>query len=240
MFVLLFFGCQQEELPQQKLDFGLETHFSLISQGQTGSARVRLRQLMEERGVSSQNLFLMGLSYHHEAQYVQAAEWFEKATQFPQAQSYAPAWHFLGWSLFYTGQLEASRQAFEHFLEYQPDEPDSLFALGLISTEEGNLNSATQYFNASIEASEQHVFIRAKAKARLADVLATLDQWSEAILLYQEATALHPDLYESWYRLSQALRRTRRDEDATIAYKQFIEAKNRVRPDLQAQTRFPE
>ncbi len=240
MFVLLFCGCQQEELPQKTLDSGLGTHFSLISQGQTGSARVRLRQWMEKHGESSQNLFLMGLSYHHEAQYVQAAQWFEKATRFPQAKTYAPVRHFLGWSYYYAGQLEPSKQAFEQFLEYQPDEPDTLFALGLISIEEGNLESATQYFIDSIEVSEQHVFIQAKAKARLADVMATLDRWGEAILLYQEAVALQADLYEAWYRLSQALRREGHVEEAAIAYQQFLEAKKRVRPDLHAQTRFPE
>jgi tetratricopeptide (TPR) repeat protein len=195
---------------------------------------------MVTHGESSQHLFLMGLSYHHDAQYSQAVQWFEMASTYPQAEMYAPTWHFLGWSYFYMGQLEASKYAFEQFLTLRPDEADSLFALGLIATEENKLDLAIMHFNDSIAASELEPLLQAKAKARLADVLAIMSQWDEAILLYEESVTQNPDLYEAWYRLSRALRRVGRDDEATLANQQFEESKSRVRPDLQAQTRFPE
>ena len=138
------------------------------------------------------------------------------------------------------GQLDPSKNAFEHYLSLQPDEGDSLFALGLIATEEAKFNDATKYFNDSIASSQGETLLQAKAKSRLADVHAALDEWEQAILLYQESVALNPDLYEAWYRLSQALRREGNGKESIAAFQQFELAKQRVRPDLLAQTRFPE
>ena len=237
--ILVQLGCKEDQPVTIKLDSTLETHLSLIQGNQFGSARVRLRQYMEQHGESSDALFLMGLSYHQGRQYSKALEWFRKGISVNNGEIYPPIWHFLGWSYFYLGELEQSKHSFEQYLELQPNEADSLFALGLIATEDGNLQQAQQLFVQSIRASSDDS-VKAKATARCADVVAELGDWQKAITLYQEALQLNPDLYEAWYRLSSALRRTEQEEKASVAMQEFVLARQRVRPDLDFQTRFPE
>lgn len=239
--ILVFIGCSEDNHTPVKLDTTLGMHYSLIQEGQTGSARVRLRQHMDKNGESVQPLFLMGLSYHHDKQYAQAIKWFAMATsKSMDASEYPPVWHFLGWSHYYLGQVAASKSSFEQFLVLYPNEADSLFALGLIATEEGDLGKAKKLFLKAIQGDSQDNLVQAKATARLADVLADEGDWQEAITLYRETVRLNPDVYEAWYRLSRALLRVGNEEESTVALGQFELARRRVRPDLDQSTRFPE
>jgi len=236
--LLLFIGCSETRPPSVKINSGLETHYSLILDGQSGSARVRLRQYMEDQGETPEALFLMGFSYHQDKQYIKAVEWLTKSTH-AEGRIYAPALHFLGWSYYYLGEKDAARVAFNQFLHLQPDEGDSLFALGLLSTEEGDDARAQQFFQQAIDASDTTVRVQSKAKARLADLYVELDNWDDAILLYEESLRQDPDLYEAWYRLSRVLFRIGQEEKSQEAFKQYELARHRVRPELDV-TRFPE
>ena len=239
--ILVLLGCYDNQPTPIRLDSALGTHFSLIQNGDTGSARVRLRQFLAEHGESSQPLFLMGLSYHHDSQYSNAAFWFEKAVSTEYTERvYPPAWHFLGWSHYYLGHVNQSKTAFEHFLILQPKEEDSLFALGLIATEEGNLDEARKLFNQSIHASQEGSHAQAKAKARLADVYVEYNDWQHALPLFREAVNQNPDLYEAWYKLAMVLRRVEQFDESEQALKQFELSRRRMRPDLYTSTRFPE
>ena len=132
--VLLFLGCSKEQPITTKLDSGLETQYALILGGKSGSARVRLRQFIEKHGESPDVLFLMGLSYHKEKQYAKAVDWFTQSTASSE-RLYPPSLHYLGWSYFYLGDTNRATLAFTTFLEHQPQEADSLFALGLLATD---------------------------------------------------------------------------------------------------------
>ncbi len=233
-------GCNRDQPVATKLDSALETHFLLIRDGHSGSARVRLRQFMDQNGDSSGALFLMGLSYHQDQQYSKAVEWFNKGVSSQKRDIYPPIWHFLGWSTFYLGELEQSKRAFENHLELQPDEGDSLFGLGLIAIEEGELMEAQQLFVRSIQVAPKGSPVEAKATARWADVSSEFGDWQKAIALYQDALKLNPDLYEAWYRLSRVLHRTGQEEAANEALQEFVLARQRVRPEFDFQTRFPE
>jgi tetratricopeptide (TPR) repeat protein len=237
--VLTQMGCQEKQPEKVKLDLALKKHFSLISDGKSGSARVRLRQYMDEYGESSDALFLMGLSYHVDRYYSKAGEWFKKGVALQTDNIYPPTWHFLGWTALYLGELEESKMAFNHFLLLEPNEADTLFALGLIALEEGDLNVAKVKFTRSIQETED-IEVHAKATARLADLNAELGNWNKSIVLYEEALTLNPDLYEAWYRLSRVLRRTGQENESNDALQAFERARRRVRPDLHTQTRFPE
>jgi len=237
--VLTQMGCQEKHPEKAKLDSALKTHFSLISDGNSGSARVRLRQYMDEYGESSDALFLMGLSYHVDRHYSKAGEWFKKGIALQTDNIYPPTWHFLGWTALYLGELEESKKAFDHFLLLEPNEADTLFALGLIALEEGDSSVAKVKFTRSIQETDD-IEVQAKATARLADVNAELGNWKKSIVLYEEALTLNPDLYEAWYRLSRVLRRTGQENESNDALQAFERARRRVRPDLHAQTRFPE
>ncbi len=240
---LLFLGgCRDNSSQNVKLGKQLEPFYTLISQGKSGAARVRIRQYMDDDENTAQPLFLMGLSYHQEKRYSKAIEWFKKASAFREIDNrYPPTWHFLGWSYFYQGNLKQSKEAFEQFLQMNLGEGDSLFALGLISLEEGNLESAEQFFNKSIDSSQtkEQIEIRAKATSRLGDVYEERGDFMKAISQYDAAVALNPDLYESLYRKYKLLERVGRVEDSPDVLSSFVTTKNRVRPDLQT-TSFPE
>ena len=149
----------------------------------------------------------MGLSYHQNKQYSKAVEWFEQGVSTESGDIYPPTWHFLGWSYFHLGQIQQSKYSFTQHLMVQPDAEDSLFGLGLIAIEEGELIQAKQLFLKSMQHSKHNVLSQAKATARCGDVSAELEDWQDAIMLYEQAVKLNPDLYEAWYRLSRALHR---------------------------------
>ena len=233
----LFLGCQEDQAKTPTLAKELSPHYELIQKGQFGAARVRIRQLLDQNPDTSGALFLMGLSYQKEKQYAKAVDWFTKSTKATSA--YTPAWHFLGWSHFYLGQVPQSKQAFLRFLDLEAGEPDTLFGLGLVALEEAKFRDAEMYFNSAIESAQATNEIQAKAKARLADVYVERDDWLDAERLYQMALMQNPDMYEAWYRLAQVHRRLGNIAGAIKADEQYKLARNRVRPDLQG-TEFPE
>lgn len=242
-YILVFFfviaGCGVVSDEPVILDSAFTEHYALIKRGETGAARVRLRQFMSKHGESSQPLFLMGLSYHSEKKYAKAVEWFEKSIN-PKLEIYPPALHYLGWSQFYLGNAKQAGDAFKQFLLIHPEEADSIFALGLLSMEEGNLAEAKEHFSHAVRAEPRNQIIRAKATARWADVLVQLDDWENATGLYRDALSRNPDMYEAWYRYATALKRIGRYKESEQAFASFEQARRRVRPDLYQRTRFPE
>ena len=235
----VFLGCEGTKHEQPSLHIGLIKHHSLILEGKTGAARVQLRQYMEKYGEYSHPLFLMGLSYHSEQSYSKAAQWLTRSTH-DQSNPYPLAWHFLGWSQLYLGDIDGAQLSFEQFLRAYPDEPDSIFAFGLLAMERGELQEAKGFFKNVIRLAATNKRIRAKATARLGDVLIELDDISGAMNAYKEALQGNPDLYEAWYRYATSLKRLGRMSESNEALVHFEEARKRVRPDLYQQTGFPE
>lgn len=239
LIFLAFWGCDAIENEHKTLDSRLQDHFVLIQEGQTGSARVRLRQYMEKYGETSHPLFLMGLSYHSEKRYAKSVEWLERSTK-DRENPYPLAWHFLGWSQFYLGNVAKAQFSFEQFLQVYAEEPDSLFALGLLAMERGELQEAEALFLTVVTLEPNDQKILAKATSRLADVMVERDDWQRAIYWYKDALERNPDLYEAWYRYATALKRLGKMDEAEKALAHFKDSRNRVRPDLYQQTRFPE
>ena len=238
--LLLAISCEHHPSPQPELLSGLKTHFLLISEGNTGSARVRIRQYMDTHGEAAQPLFLMGLSYHHEKRYIKAVQWFEKSSQYDEpADRYPPTWHFLGWSHYYLGQATASSEAFKTYLTMNPNEGDTLFGLGLLAMEKGNFVEASSLLQQSIDMQQDRPKGQAKSKARLADIEVQQGDRLQALTLYREALELDPDLYEAWYHLATTFERVGRKEESHASFELFEKTRDRVRPDLRT-TRFPE
>lgn len=233
-------GCGSKPAEQPELQSDLETHFLLISEGNSGSARVRLRQYMDSHGEAAQPLFLMGLSYHQEKRYIKAVQWFEQSAQYDDVESrYPPTWHFLGWSHYYLGNATPSIEAFKHYLMMNPDEGDSLFGLGLLAMEDGDFEEASILFQQSIDVQEDRPTGQAKSIARLADIRVQEGDRLTAIQLYREALKLDPNLYEAWYHLATTQKRVGNNEESNVSLAMFEETRARVRPDLET-TRFPE
>lgn len=237
ILLTLFIGCDAEIPPKKALSQELAPQYQLVQEGRTGAARVQIRRWIDSNTPQSDAYFLMGLSYHNEKKYGKAVEWFSKSADCVNV--YVPTWHFLGWAEFYLGNISASKKAFEQFLFFHPNEPDSQFGLGLIALEEGNLDQAKHSFQSAIDSPESSIPIQAKSHARLGDVYMQRGNLNRAYRLYQTSVEENPDLYEAWYRLAQTCNRLGLEEEAKEALQQFELARNRVRPDLQP-TRFPE
>lgn len=213
--------------------------FELIRNRQTGPARVRLRNYLDIHPDDAQASFLFGLTYHREQRYMQAIPYYEKAIGLDPA--FPLTHHFLGWAWYYMGDLPSAKQSFETFLAMMPDEPDSLFALGLIELDEDELPQAEEHLKRSLqilqsqgERADRKAL--SKAHTRLGEVYERTDRLEEARREMTRAVELFPDHYESFYKLSRVLARLGRTEEAKQAYDTYEATRNRIRPG----TSFPE
>ena len=194
----------------------------LIGQQQTEAARDRLTPYLQQHAEDGRAEFLMGLSYHREKRYTQARPRFERAVEL--APDYHPAYHFLGWCLYYLGELSPARAAFERHLDWMPNEGDSHFGLGLIDLDEDRLDAAEQRFRRAIELQADDPRDRrdvSKAHARLADVYIRRDEVEAARAELEIATELWPQHYTAFYKLSRVLNRLGETEAAQQAFRQY-------------------
>jgi len=213
------------------------THYALIQAGETGPARIRIRQRMAGGDQDSRWLFLMGLAHHWDRHYARAAEWLARAEA--AEPRYPPASHFLGWALYHGGHAPESRAAFERHLEMVPTEGDSHFALGVLAIERGDWSAADAALRSAIAHQEDDPGRAggvAKAMARRSEVVEQRDgDLNGAVTLLAQAVARDPDLYEAHFRLARLLRRLGRElaaeaaDEAGRAAQARAEA-NRVRP----------
>jgi tetratricopeptide (TPR) repeat protein len=216
----------------------LTSYFRLIEQRQTGAARVRLKKFIKVHPADGKAVFLFGLSYHREQKYGSAIPWYENALEL--SPEYYLTRHFQGWALYYLGELELARDAFNEFLKHQPDEPDSNYALGLISLDEDNLEEAETRLKRAIELGEakqrQDLKDLSKAHARLGEVYERQDKLQDAKAELTKSAELYPDHYEAMYKLYRVLVRLRETEESKRVHQLYLETKERIRPG----TSFPE
>jgi tetratricopeptide (TPR) repeat protein len=194
----------------------------LIGQQQTDAARDRLMSYLQQNPDDGRAEFLMGLSYHREKRYALARPRFERAVEL--TPDYHPAYHFLGWCLYYLGELTPARTAFEQHLAWMPDEGDSHFGLGLIDLDEDRLDDAARRFRRAIELQADDPRRRkdvSKAHARLADVHIRRDEIEAARAELETATELWPQHYTAFYKLSRVLNRLGETEAAQHAFRQY-------------------
>jgi tetratricopeptide (TPR) repeat protein len=225
--------------PAEPLAGELRPIAQLIRQRNTVTARNQVLAYLAKRPKDAQAIFLLGLTFHREQKYGQATPYYEQALEIDP--NFSLINHFYGWALYYLGDLPASRQAFESFLVHQPDEPDSLFALGLIDLDEDNLDDAAARFRTSIAKLERSsgppdVKALSKAHARLGETLDRQGDLKQAKAELEIATRLFPDHYEAFYKLYRVLVRLDEKDEAARVHNQYLIAKERVRPG----TSFPE
>ncbi|MHC5005846.1 MAG: tetratricopeptide repeat protein [Planctomycetota bacterium] len=195
---------------------------NLIGNQQTEAARDRLTPYLQQHAEDGRAEFLMGLSYHREKRYALARPHFERAVEL--TPDYHPAYHFLGWCLYYLGELTQARTAFEQHLAWMPNEGDSHFGLGLIDLDEDRLDAAELRFHRAIELQAGDPRGRkdvSKAHARLADVHIRRDEIEAARAELEIATELWPQHYTAFYKLSRVLNRLGETEAAQQAFRQY-------------------
>lgn len=204
----------------------------LLRSGPNGAARIRLKKILDQDPTDGQAAFLYGLSLHQEKRYSEARTYFDQALE--HAPEYATTHHFLGWCLFYEGELELARTSFSRHTKLVEGEGDDHFAMGLIALEQNNLANAESCFEIALQCFEDLPAFDGRARGQgktlarlgeLAEVLGNLDLAAERL---SKATELFPDHYEAWHRLA-AIERRRGNQDAAIqAAEQEAAARDRV------------
>lgn len=205
---------------------------NLIAQNNNTSARLHLQSHLAQDPDDAEALFLFALSFHRELRYGQARPHFERAIEL--RPHFHPAYHFYGWCLYYLGELDAAREAFEQHLDMAPPEGDSHFALGVIALDEGNLSEAELRFTTALDLLDedpQRPADRSRAHARLGEVYERQGKLEEAREQLVKATTLFPDHYEAEFMLYRVLTRLGEDEAAQAALKRHEETKQRLRPE---------
>jgi Tfp pilus assembly protein PilF len=193
-----------------------------IGRQQTEAARESLEAYLQRHPDDGRAEFLMGLSFHREKQYAEARPRFERAIEL--TPEYHTTYHFLGWCLYYLGDMAGARAAFESHLAHMPTEGDSHFGLGLIDLDEDRLDDAEAQFRRAIELQQDNPRRRkdvSKAHARLADVYMRRDDLAAARTELETATRLWPHHYTAFYKLSRVLNRLGEAEAAEEAYRQY-------------------
>jgi Tfp pilus assembly protein PilF len=222
----------------QKLNSELSAIMPLIRARQTGAARVRIRNYLNIHPDDAQACFLFGLTYHREKKYGEARPWFEQAIAI--APEFAVTHHFYGWTLYWLGELAASRREFEIYLQTNPNEHDSQFAIGLICLDEDDLDCAERQFKQSLaslaEAPRKDDAAESRARARLGEVYERRGDFAQARSELEQAVTLYPDHYEALYKLYRVLLRLNEPEKAAAVHAQYIETRERIRPG----SSFPE
>ncbi len=210
------------DAPSAALNPDLAPIFALISQNQLGLARDRVTDHLQQNPDSGQAQFLLGLTFHREKRYALARPHFAKAAEF--SPQFHPTYHFYGWCLYYLGETEQARTAFQEHLRLAPSEGDSYFALGLLAMEADQLDEAERRFRKAIDLQSENPRRRrdvAKAHARLGDLYIRREQLELAKEHLLDATNLWPQHYAAYYKLHLVLNRLGEPKAAEEAFQQY-------------------
>lgn len=195
-------------------------------------AELATRAVLQSHPRSAEAQFLLALSIHKQKRYAEARTHFEKTIALRQGFTQSDhLFHFLGWCLYYDGDLPGARIAFEEHLRRVPAEADTIFGLGVVSIEEDRIDDAERLFRRAIELQKNDPRLArdtAKARVRLADIHVRRDLFDEAAAELEAALALWPDHYEAWLKLARVYARLGRDADAETARTRSDEAMKRV------------
>ncbi len=181
---------------------------------------------------------LMGVSQHEQKRYARALPYFEVAVSKGNAYpKYTAAIYFMAWCSLQLGQLERARELFQTHLEFEPDEGDSFFGLGLIAIEHGLHDEAkTQLERAIARFEDKAVRLGtgqeadlAKCHARLSDVALAQGDREKAVAELQRCVQLYPAHVTAYYKLFRLYESLERPAEAQAALREYSMWKRKAR-----------
>ena len=119
------------------------------------------------------------------------------------------------------GRLQAARQACQQLLEQQPNQPEALHLLGVISHKLGERETAVRYLSQSIEQKPGDPSFL----SNYGGILQSLGESEQASELLRQALELNPDLAEAHYNLGLVLYDQGHSEQAIGSYREAIRLK---------------
>ncbi len=193
----------------------------LLRSGQFLDAEIVLRTVLRESPDCARAKFLLGVAVMKQKRYAQARDLLEGSLasrqDFPDAVQVD---HFLGWTCYYLGDLDAAKRAFQAHVHAVPTAADSYFGLGVVAIDEDRISDAEQALRRSMELLPPPPHgnrDRAKALARLGDCALRRDHADEALALYEESSQVFADHAEVWGKLAHAYEQAGRVDDAKAA-----------------------
>lgn len=215
----------------------------LMSSGRFEDALLVARSVQEQQADVDRADFYVGLALTKLKQYQQARPHLEAARlskqPFPERRHAA---HFLAWGSYHLGELERAHEEFLVHLEAVPNEPDSLFGLGLIAFDRDDLDAAEARFRESIAVQQGPDANRrelSKVWIRLGDVFMRRGDATEAEKAFMEGLGLYANHYEGWAKLARARDRLGKTKEADSARNEERRALERVRAEERRPTPAP-
>ncbi len=212
----------------------------LIETKRYDEARARLEPILKTYDDWPRANLIYAVAFHKDGRYSEARPYFEKALRLdPGETAVLP---FLGWCLYYLGELDESHQRFDAYLRtVNPNYSDAHFALGLIAYDRDAIDAARTRFETAIRiaAAEKDAQVEGKARARLADVLVRTGELPQAREELEKALQLRPDAYAAWFKLSRVRQRLGDAAGAEEARRMHEVVRERVRPSGQSGTMGP-
>ena len=123
--------------------------------GQLEAAITLHRKTIDIEPESSQNHFLLALSYNDNHQFELAVQHYRIALSLDN--NYGLAWNNLGASLECQGHKQQAKLAYEEAIRLNPNHTEAQNNLGAIYSEEGLIDKASQYFESAIAANPHFI-----------------------------------------------------------------------------------
>ncbi len=204
----------------------------LMGGGNFEYAKNLLEQILKEHPDLGRAEFFLGVALVKLKKYEQGRPHLERSLQLDQAfPERKHAHHFMGWASYYLGEADRARSDFETHLKANPDEPDSIFALGLIAFDADELDEAERLFQRAIDLQQGPNANRrdvAKAWIRMGDLSMRRDDAAKAEERYMAGLALFANHYEGWAKLARARDRLGKAAEAESARNEERRARARV------------
>ena len=162
---------------------------------------------------------LLGLAHHKQKRYALARPLFERVLEIgPTFERPEAAFYYYGWCMLRLGDVDGATAAFEAFLEFEKDDYDSLFGLGLCALERGEIDAAKELFERSLHQIDTQVrqdprrqrslvSSYAKVHASLGDVAILNDDYPTARRHLETCVKAYPQAHEAWFKLSRVYTR---------------------------------
>lgn len=179
---------------------------------------------------------LLALAHHKSKRYAMARPHWEAVLRGgPVFDTASGAIYLYGWCLYYLGEPEHSREAFQAFLDVTGQEhDDAYFGMGLCDIELSELERAEENLTTALQLIEKNVARDPRLAQRLAHPFAkTHTRLGEVAMLNNEletardhliaAVNRMPPAYEAWFLLSRVYTRLGDDDLAEHAKKQHDE-----------------
>jgi len=189
----------------------------LIERGELAAARGSLEPIVRVHPRWGRATLLLALVDFRENRFESARVRFERAAELDPDEVSGRL--FLGWTLFYLGELEGAERSLRSFLAAHGEHAEARLALARVLLERGDDGAARPELDRAISlalAAGDGV-VEGRARAELAGLLARADELAPARAELERAVALVPDSAEIQFQLSRLLERSGDGEGARRA-----------------------